>query len=108
MKILEFKFLFLATALFVGCLTGCSNDSIEDLHPGIYGPDTIPCDTANMTYEMHMKPLFLSKCGSDQTDCHKSPNTPDINLDNYFDARDLAVNGDMMDAILHKPGSTPM
>ncbi len=86
----------------------CSNDNFEDIHPGIYDPSTEPCDTAGMTYDVDMVPIFLASCGSDRTACHKSPNTQDINLDNYFDARDLAVNGDLMGSILHQTGYEPM
>jgi hypothetical protein len=107
MKISQFKITFLAGAIFIGVFTGCSNDSIEDLHPGIYD-NTEPCDTANMTYDTHMKPLFITKCGADKTDCHKAPNVQDVNLDNFADARDLGMNGDITGAILHQPGFTAM
>jgi hypothetical protein len=108
MKIINLKILVVAGAVLTACLAGCSSDSLEDLHPGVFDTPTTPCDTDSMTYEVHMKPLFLTKCGSDQTDCHKAPNTAQKNLDNYADARDLAINGDMMSAILHEPGYTPM
>jgi hypothetical protein len=97
----------LAIGLFL-IIAGCSNDNLEDIHPGIYDPPTTPCDTAGMTYDVDMVPLFLTSCGSDRTACHKAPNTQDINLDNYFDARDLALNGDMMASILHQTGYAPM
>ena len=88
-------------------LWGCSSDNFEDIHPGIYDTNA-PCDTAGMTYDTDMVPLFLTHCGSDRNNCHKSPNTQDVNLDNYLDAKDLAVNGDMMGSILHQAGFKPM
>jgi hypothetical protein len=108
MKISVFILTLLAVAAMSGGLSSCSNDSIEDLYPGIYAPDTTPCDTSNMTYDATMKPLFITKCGADQTDCHKSPNTAQKNLDNYADAADLGINGDIMGAVNHEAGFTPM
>lgn len=87
---------------------GCSNENLEDIHPGIYDPPTAPCDTAAMTYNNDMKPLFLGSCGADRNTCHKGPNTHDVNLDNYFDARNLGVDGDLMMSVLHENGVEPM
>jgi hypothetical protein len=100
-------FLFLLAAIFIS-LYACKNDNLEDIHPEIFNPPATPCDTAGMTYDADMKPLFLSKCGSDRTACHKAPNTQDVNLDNFTDARDLAVNGDIMGSVLHQGGYQPM
>jgi len=97
----------LTTGLLI-TLLGCSNDNFEDINPGIYDPSPVPCDTAGMTFNVDMVPLFLTNCGSDRTACHKSPNAADINLDKYPDVRDLAVNGDLMGAILHQTGYEPM
>jgi hypothetical protein len=95
--------------LIVILISSCKNDNLEDIHPGIFDPPEIPCpDTLGMTYLVNIKPIFETKCGSTLIDCHKSGNTQDINLDNYFDAKDLAVNGDLLGGILHLSGFEPM
>jgi hypothetical protein len=97
----------LIAGLFLSLL-GCSNDSIEDIHPGIYDPPVVPCDTAGMTYTKDLIPIFAASCGSGDINCHKTGNTQGDNLDNYADVKDLAVNDDLMGSILHLPGYSPM
>jgi hypothetical protein len=88
---------------------GCKNDNLEDIHPGLYNPVEIPCpDTLGMTYLTNIKPIFETKCGATDINCHKTGNVDDINLDNYTDAKDLAVNDDLLGSLLHLAGYEPM
>ena len=103
-KILLYSLAFSA----MGVIYSCSDDSFEELHPEVYNSTPLPCDSTDMTYDGEIKALFLTHCGSDRTSCHKAPNTQDINLDNYFDAKDLGDNGDLMGAVLHQSGWEPM
>src|SRR4051812_30411844 len=107
MKEYKFKILQFFTAITIITFAGCASDSIEDIHPGIYGQTGV-CDTAGMTYDKDMTPLFLTSCGSNDNGCHKTPNPQDVNLDNYSDAKDVALSGDMMGSVLHLPGYHPM
>jgi hypothetical protein len=86
----------------------CKNDNLEDIHPDIYVTPKEPCDSLNLNFTLHIQPLLISKCGATDINCHASGNTQDINLDNYTDVKDLAVNDDLMGSILHEPGYTPM
>jgi hypothetical protein len=107
MKHVKNKYLQVIMTGFLIITIACSNENFEDIHPNAFNPQA-PCDTAGMTYNNDMKPLFIASCGADRTLCHKAPNTQDINLDNFFDARDIAMSGDMMGSILHQSGLTPM
>jgi hypothetical protein len=86
-------------------LAGCKNDNFEEIHP--YVPEV--CDTTgNISYNNEIRAIMSTSCGSNDLNCHLTGNTQDINLDNFFDTRDIATNGDLMGSILHEPGFTPM
>jgi hypothetical protein len=93
-------FAFLITV----CFGGCYYDNFDEVHPIITRCDT----TGTITYDSDIRNIFSGSCGSGDVSCHKTGNAADVNLDNFFDARDLATNGDLMGSILHLSGYKPM
>ncbi len=57
-------------------LTSCTYEKAEDMEPG--AGDTLlaeVCDTSVITFTASLKPLFISKCGTDNSSCHQDENS---------------------------------
>jgi hypothetical protein len=94
----------------IALIYACKNDNLEEIHPNIYC-DTCGfiCDTSGaITYTNDIQQILSTSCGSTDISCHKTGNTPQVNLDNYSESTDAATSGDMLACILHQPGNHPM
>ncbi len=55
-------------------LESCTYEKAEDPMP-IPNDTTQVCDTAMVTFNGTLKPLFIESCGSDNSSCHKDENS---------------------------------
>lgn len=84
MKILKLTLIFaMLTFMAIFMMNSCKNDNEEEL----YGNDTIPCDTSNVTYSGTMKSFFDAQC----TSCHYDGNQYPF-LENFATAHDYAIS----------------
>ncbi|SEQ56981.1 hypothetical protein [Neolewinella agarilytica] len=80
-------------------LVGCYYDSEELL----YG--TTECATENVTYSADVLPLIVDNCYG----CHDaSSNFGGVTLEGYDRLRTYVDNGELLGAIRHTPGFSPM
>jgi len=81
-------------------LNSCYYDSVQELYPV-----TVPCDTTNVTYSQDVWPVIGANC----TSCHSgSAPSGNILLSNYDEIVVQAKNGNLIGAITHAPGYSPM
>lgn len=80
--------------------SSCYYDVELELYPG-----SIECDLTNVTYSGTVEPLIISKCQS----CHNN-NTANgnINLEGFNNIQQQASNGNIIGAINHDSGFSPM
>lgn len=84
---------------FLSLLTGCYYDSEELL----YGTDE--CTTENVTYSADVLPLIVTNCYR----CHDAANNfGGVTLEGYDRLRTYVDNGQLLGAIRHTPGFSPM
>lgn len=103
----KFATLLLLSFVFT-LLYACEYNNLEEIHPDLYH---IICDdttSRTITYTSDIKQIMETSCGALDVNCHKTGNTAQINLDNYAETTDAAVNGDLLGSILHQPGYKPM
>jgi hypothetical protein len=86
-------------------LNTCYYDSMEYLYPSL----NTQCDTSNVTYSVSVKGVLgNNSCYS----CHSNSNAAsqggNIQFENYADLKTLANSGQLMGAILHSGGYSPM
>ena len=80
-------------------LTGCYYDSEELL----YG--TVECPTEGVTFSADVLPLIVDNCYR----CHDAANNSGgINLEGYDQLRTYVDNCELLGAIRHTPGFSPM
>ena len=75
--------LFSSFISVVVLFSSCYNDNEEDIYQ--YFAETT-CDSVNITYSKHIKPLFDSRCKS----CHNGADA-NCNLNNYENAHAYAI-----------------
>ena len=79
--------------------TACKKANEEDLR----GPVT--CDTTNMKYSTNILPLLQAKC----FECHGNGLSQEgVTFDTYGGAKEQVDNGNLIKAINHSAGVTPM
>jgi hypothetical protein len=80
-------------------LSSCYYDSEEDLYP-----DT-GCNTENLSYQANIVPILERNCYV----CHSvAANTAGITLEGHAKLLEQVTNGQLLGAIRHEPGFTPM
>ncbi len=63
------------------------------------------CDTTNVTYSIKIEPIISAKCQG----CHSGSNPQgSISLTSYSEVRNVALNGEMQDAVQYTGDATPM
>lgn len=81
-------------------MNACYYDSIQELYP-----NPTACDTTNVTYSSDVWPVINANCVS----CHSGPGASgNIRLANYDEIVIQANNGNLMGAINHESGYSPM
>lgn len=81
-------------------LTSCYYDVEEELYP-----DQIECNNTKVTFTTHIAPLVSNNCQS----CHNnSMMNGNISLEGYENIKAQAENGNLVGAVDHQPGFTPM
>jgi uncharacterized membrane protein len=81
-------------------LTSCYYDKAELVYPAVN-----TCDTANITFTTHVKPIINANCVS----CHSaSQPAAGYNLSTYAGIQPIAANGLLNKVINHTAGVSPM
>ncbi len=82
----------------------CYYDKEELLYP----ETSSTCDTTNVTFSKSVAPLLSQQCLS----CHSNSTAlsygANIKLENYTDVKNYATNGQLLGAVIHKTGYSPM
>lgn len=101
----------IALSSLVLIIGGCAYDNYEDLHPkeSVLKPGSSSCDTTvAMKYSTDIKPIIISKCGTDNNSCHGSAPASGLNYTSYQDLGSVAKSGALLGTITHNPNYTPM
>ena len=78
-------------ALF--CFSGCKKDKVQYQSPSI-----ICCELADsITYSKNINQILTNNC----LPCHQYPGAGGINLDNYSDAKAIALSGQLYHSVIH-------
>lgn len=96
------KFLIAVVGSLALIALSCSKTSEQALDPS-----TSSCDTVNMKYSANVVPILQSIC----YDCHSLTTngiSGGIILEGYSNLKFRVDNGDLIGAITHAPGYTPM
>jgi hypothetical protein len=91
-----------AIAMSILALTfqGCYYDVEEELYPNAGF-----CDTSAVTYSLTVKPILDANC----IVCHSTAsNQGNVILDSHTEAKQYAESGQLLGAIKHEPGFSPM
>ena len=81
-------------------LNACYYDSVQELYPNPVG-----CDTTNVTFSGDVWPVISTNC----TPCHSgAAPSGNIRLSNYDEIVIQANNGNLVGAITHAQGYSPM
>ena len=81
--------------------TACNYDKEEDLYPFA----EVDCDTINVSYSLHIKPLIDNTCVS----CHQVNNpSGGVLLDTYDHVKVQAENGRLYGSLNHESGFVAM
>lgn len=87
--------IFITTTIFGACYY----DVEEELYP------TLDCTTTNITYSGVVEPLLKSKCYK----CHDTANNNgNITLEGYTNLKKYVDNGQLIGAVKHSAGFSPM
>lgn len=93
------NFLLLCFFTLLVSLNACYYDSEEDLYPNTN------CVTDNVTYSGVIAPIIQSKCYT----CHDAANNlGNINLEGYTNLKKYVDSGQLLGAIRHESGYSPM
>ena len=85
----------------VTLLSGCYYDVEEELYPA----NDNSCDTADVTYSLTVKPIINDNC----IVCHSQASQQgSVVLETYNDIQVYASSGQLLGAIKHQPGYSPM
>lgn len=97
-------FLIAASAIML-FFSACKHDPQVTPDPGGNGNGGEECDTLNVTYNATVFPILQQYC----IDCH-SGTSPDagLNFNNYDDVAFIAESGQLLGAIRHDAGFSPM
>lgn len=91
----RYIFLFLTISLSASCYY----DSEEELYP------TLECQTQNVTYSKQVVNIIQSNC----YECHSAAqNFGNITLEGFDNLKKYVDNGQLLGAIRHDPGFSPM
>lgn len=91
-----------AAIIVVGIAASCSKENEETLKAQ-QGP--VVCDTTGMQYSTDVLPILQTNCYR----CHGNGIvTGGVTLDGYANLHARVVNGDLVGAITHAAGYTPM
>lgn len=89
--------------LLIMSITACKKENEENLINKQGGP--APCDTTNMKFSINILSILQSNCFS----CHGNGQTNGgINLNDYNNIKLQIDNRNLLNAIKHAPGFTPM
>lgn len=96
MKILLQSLITLMVLGFSSCLSDSEDELLMDIDA---------CDTLHVTYSANIQPMLATNCYS----CHKTGiASGQVVLDNYASVKQYAQNGNLLSAIEHRPGFSPM
>jgi len=92
---------YVAISILAAAVFGsCYYDVEEELYP------TLECSTANATYVAVVEPIIRSNCHSG---CHSAAsNIANITLEGYDNLKVYVDNGQLLGAIKHGTGYSPM
>ena len=82
-------------------LSSCYYDNEEELYP------PVTCETTNMSLQSDIAPILNQNCYR----CHSTANSPSnsgINLEEYNELIKYVNNGELLGAIKHESGFSPM
>jgi len=103
--------ILLFSLFVISVLPGCYYDVEQNLvvHDTTYVYDTTGggggCDTTNVSYSLEVAPVFVQQCNV----CHSSAaQLGSVVLDNYNDVVIWVENGQLLAAINHDTGFSPM
>lgn len=97
---MRFLLFIIALLSLAATQTGCYYDVEEELYL-----DTLSCDLTNVTFSQTVEPLIVAKCQS----CHNNGvMNGNITLEGYQNIKEQAENGNLMGAIRHESGFSPM
>lgn len=97
------KKIYFLLLIFAGLFmaTGCYYDNEEYL----YGNNTQPCDTSNVTYSAVVAPIMTANCNG----CHSTASpSGNISTDNHTGLSTIALNGKLWGAVSHASGYSAM
>ena len=96
-------FLPFVIVLFCGMMVACSKENEQDLAgPVIIIPS---CDTANMKLATHIVPILSANCYS----CHgNGAGMGGVRLDTYTNLKIWVNGGNLLGAVTHSGGYSPM
>lgn len=96
---MKYKLLFILPVLFL--LNSCQSDYA-------YGPGGtigVECDTTDITYNEHIKPIIEGECKS----CHNSTNlSGGVNLESYSAVKDAVQNDGVQEAVNYSGSKAKM
>ncbi len=86
-------------------LSACSKTNETTLSGNTTGGNTNNCDTVNMKYVANVQPILQANCYS----CHANGNAlGGVSLGTYSGVKQQADKGNLIGAITHASGFTPM
>ena len=87
------------TICLILALQSCYYDVEEEIYP------SIECEVMDMSYQMDIQPLINSNCYV----CHSAAaNNGNVTLEGYDRLMDYVTSGQLLGAIRHEPGYSPM
>jgi len=90
----------LIVVLMILSFTSCYYDNEEELYP-----QSVPCDTLNVTYSQTIAPIMSSSCNF----CHgETAPSGNVITDNYDDLKNIADDGRLWGSVNHESGYSPM
>lgn len=99
---MRFLLLIITLLSLAAMQTGCYYDVEEELYP----PDSTACDLTNITFSGTIEPLIVAECAAT---CHSNAvMNGNISLEGYQNIKEQAENGNLMGAVRHDPGFSPM
>ena len=93
------KYLIISILAATTVFGSCYYDVEEELYP------TLECSTVGVTYSLVVEPIIKSKCYK----CHDAANNfGNITLEGYSSLKKYVESGQLLGAIKHSPGFSPM
>jgi hypothetical protein len=92
--------MFLLLAISISGLSGCAKQNEEDILL-----DKLLCDKDTVSFSQHIQPYINIRC----MPCHdEEHHEKDVILTNWLDIQIVIASGDLMGALRHDPGYSPM